>query len=108
MTMKLLAYMFYLYFLPLTWFLLFNIGMEIIMLGNILLIRCMVSEYMFLQMGIGMKEPGMREGDKGLGCILLETGKPSLVIGKMGSLTFQVHRTTPILYLLLLFTIPKC
>lgn len=78
------------------------------MLGNILLIRCMVSEYMCLQMGIGMKEPGTREGDKGLGCILLETGKPSLVIGKMGSLTFQAHRITPILYLLLLFTTPKC
>lgn len=78
------------------------------MVGSILLIRCMVSEYIVLQMGIGTKEPGTREGDKGLGCILLEMGKPSLVIGKMVSLTFQAHKLSPTLYLLLLFTTPKC
>lgn len=78
------------------------------MLENILLIRCMVLEYIVLQMGIATKERGMRERDKGLGCILLEMEKPNVVIGKMGFLTFQARRMPPILYPLLLFTTPKC
>lgn len=58
--------------------------MGIGMLGNILLTRCTVLEYISLGMGTGMKEPGMKEESRDLVCTLSEVGKHNLGIGKMG------------------------
>jgi hypothetical protein len=77
------------------------------MLGNILQTRCMGLESTLLQMGIDMREPGMRVEGKALECTHLEMGKHNLVTGKMEFLTFQAHSTPAIQYLLLLFIIPK-
>lgn len=54
-------------------------------------ILCMDLEYTILQMGIDMKDHGMKEEDKGLVCTLSEMVKPNLGIGKMGFLISQVH-----------------
>jgi hypothetical protein len=59
-------------------------------LGNILQIRCMVLESISLEMDIGMKEHGMREGGKGLACTLSEMEKHNLVTGKMGFLMYPL------------------
>lgn len=77
------------------------------MLENILQTRCMGLVFIVLPMGIGMKGHGMREEDRGLECTHLEMGKPNLVTGKMEFWMFQVHRTPLILYVLLVFIIPK-
>ena len=77
------------------------------MLENILRTRCMGLGSILLQMDIDMKEPGMRVEGKGLECTHSEMVKHKLVTGKMEFLTFQAHRTPPILYLLLLFIIQK-
>ena len=69
--------------------------------------RCMDLVSILLQMGIGMREPGMRVEGKGLECTHSEMVKHKLVTGKMEFLTFQAHRTPPILYLLLLLIIQK-
>ena len=77
------------------------------MLESTLQTRCMDLECIVSQMDIDMKEPGMRAEGKGLGCTLLEMGRPNLGIGIMGFLMSQAHRTPPILYLLLQFIIPE-
>ena len=77
------------------------------MLANTLPIRCMGMEYIVLQMVIVMKDPGMMAKGKVLECIHLEMEKPSLVTGKMESLTFPVHRVPPIPFLLLVSIIPE-
>jgi len=69
------------------------------MLVNTLRIRCMGMEYIVLQMVIVMKDLGMMAKGKVLECIRLEVEKPSLVTGKMESLTFPAHRVPPILFL---------
>ena len=58
------------------------------MLGNILQTKCMVLESISLEMDIGMRELGMREGGRDLVCTPSGTGRHNLVIGKMGFLTF--------------------
>jgi hypothetical protein len=75
-------------------------------LGNILQIRCMVLESISLEMDIGMKEHGMREGGKGLVCTLSEMEKHNLVTGKMGFLMFLLQRMAT-LDLQRLLVIPK-
>lgn len=82
-------------------------GMGTFMLENTLQTRCMDLECTVLEMGIGMKEPGTREEGKDWECTLSEMGRPNLGTGTMGFLTSQVHRTIPILFLLLRFIIPK-
>ncbi|XP_029124969.1 flagellar radial spoke protein 1 isoform X2 [Cajanus cajan] len=77
------------------------------MLVNTLRIKCMVLGYIVLQMAIVMKDPGMKAKGKVLECIHLEMEKPSLVTGKMESLTFRAHRALPILFLLLASIIPE-
>lgn len=77
------------------------------MLENTLQTRCMDLEFIILSMGIGMKEPGMRVGGKGLECTHLEMERLNLGTGKMGFLTSQALKAQPILYLLLLLIIPK-
>lgn len=71
------------------------------MLVNTLRIRCMDMGYIVLQMAIVMKDPGMKAKGKELECMHLEMEKPSLVTGKMESLTLPAHRVPPILFLLL-------
>ena len=56
------------------------------MLGNILLTRCMVLEFIILEMDIAMKEPGMKEESRDLEHTLLEMVKHNLVTGKMAFL----------------------
>ena len=82
--------------------------MGIHMLENILPTRCMALVSIVLQMGIGMREPGMRVEGKAWECTHSEMGRLSLVTGKMEFLMSQARRTPLILYLLLLFIIPKC
>lgn len=77
------------------------------MLENTLQTRCMVLECIVLQVGIGMKELGMKAKGKGLECTLSEMGRPNLGIGIMGFLMFQALRTPPILYLLSQCIIPE-
>lgn len=69
--------------------------------------RCMGLEFIILPMVIGMREPGMRVEGKGLECTPLEMERLNLGTGKMGFLTSQALKAQPILYLLLLFIIPK-
>lgn len=57
------------------------------MLGNISQTRCMVLGSIGLQMDIGMKVPGTKEGGRGLVCTLSEMAKRNLATGKMGSST---------------------
>lgn len=83
-------------------------GMETRMLGNTLLIKCMALGFILLQMATVMKEPGMRAEDKDLECTLSGMGKLSQGTGKMGFWMSLAHRMRPILYHLLLFTIPRC
>lgn len=78
------------------------------MLENILRTKCMGLGSINLQMGIVMREPGMRVEGKASVCTRLEMGRLKLVTGKMESLMFQAHRMQLILYLLLLLIIPKC
>lgn len=77
------------------------------MLENTLQTRCMGLEFIILPMVIGMREPGMRVEGKGLECTPLEMERLNLGTGKMGFLTSQALKAQPILYLLLLFIIPK-
>ena len=63
--------------------------MAIHMLANTLRIRCMDLGYTVLLMAIVMKDPGMKAKGKVLECIHLEMEKPSLVTGKMESLTLE-------------------
>lgn len=74
---------------------------------NILQTRCMDLGCTVLQTVIGMRELGMREEDKALGCTHLGMGKHSQVTGRMGFLMFQALRTQLLLYLLLQFIIPR-
>ena len=85
----------------------FKLEMGTHILENILRTRCMDLVSILLQMGIGMREPGMRVEGKGLECTHSEMVKHNLVTGKMEFLTYQAPRTQPILYLLLLFIILK-
>lgn len=77
------------------------------MLENTLQTRCMGLEFISLPTVIGMREPGMRVEGKGLECTPLEMERLNLGTGKMGFLTSQALKAQPILYLLLLFIIPK-
>ncbi|KAM0029917.1 hypothetical protein Hdeb2414_s0018g00531291 [Helianthus debilis subsp. tardiflorus] len=65
------------------------------MLDSILQTKCMVLVFKVLQMVIGMRVLGMKEGDKGLVCILSETWRLNRVIGLMRFSLFQplkIHR----------------
>jgi len=61
-------------------------GMATTMLGSTLQTRCMALEFIVLQMGIDMREHGMRVEGKAWGCTHLETERPKQVTGKMVSL----------------------
>lgn len=81
--------------------------METHMLGSTLQTKCMDSGFTVLPMGIDMKEPGTREGGKGLECTRLGMERHNLVIGKMVSLISLALKTS-IPGLQLLLTILKC
>lgn len=61
------------------------------MLENILRIRCMALASIVLQMGIDMREPGMKVKGKALECTHSEMERLNLVTGKMECLMSQVH-----------------
>jgi len=53
------------------------------MLESTLQTRCMALEFIILQMGIDMREHGMRVEGKGWGCKHLGMERPKQVTGKM-------------------------
>lgn len=76
------------------------------MLGSILRTKCMALEFIDLEMGISMRELGMREEGRDLVCTLSGMERHDLVTGKMGFLTVLAPNF-PMLDIPMLSTIPK-